>query len=124
MGQRSGRIGTKLREAFFNSVVFRSLNVQGGKLPRRFMSTKSKSAASIVPSRRSAFVRRWRRRLIVVVVFLVVSYAFRGSILPALAGILIAEDEPASATRVAILNGDRRYDRAESLLVDNHVEGI
>jgi hypothetical protein len=76
------------------------------------------------PSRYSRFFRRWRRRVLVFLLFAVIGYVFRGPLLRSAARVLIVDDEPATCSRVAILDGDRRYDRAVELIAGRQVDGV
>jgi hypothetical protein len=58
---------------------------------------------------------RWRRRLAIVAVLLVLSWAFHANVLRILARGLIVEDSRSPAAAVLILDGDRQFDAAAEL---------
>lgn len=68
--------------------------------------------------------RRWGRRLAVLTVAIAVLYLARTPILRAAASVLVADDGLIPCTRVAVMNGDRRYDAAARLVAADQAGGV
>jgi hypothetical protein len=69
-------------------------------------------------------VRRWARRLAVLVVLAVVAYLLRTPLLRAAGGLLVADDGPAACTRLLVLDGDRRHEFAADAVTRGQAEGV
>src|SRR4051812_11495749 len=74
------------------------------------------------PPRRRA--RRWRRRLTAVALVAAVAYLARAPLLRTGGAVLVSDDGLAPATRVAVLDGDRRFEVAAALVTAGRADGV
>jgi hypothetical protein len=76
------------------------------------------------PPARRPFLRRWGRRFLAFAVVGAVAFLFRTPLLRAAGTVLVSDDGFVPCTRVAIREGDRRYDAAAGLLAAGRAESV
>jgi hypothetical protein len=75
------------------------------------------------PGRRP-FLRRWGRRVLTIAVLAILAYLFRTPLLHSAGSVLVSDDGFAPCTRVAVRDGDRRYEAAAAVLAAGRADGV